>query len=72
MTWSPDDLFKKLSDVCFIDSHLDRASFSTVLEIIKNELSPDEIMCYDQMKEIYQSTRKDNYLGYCKRKTTTT
>ena len=62
--WSPETLFDDLACVCFTADPLDRASFSQVVEMIKEELSPDEIMHYNQMRDIYQSTHADNYLGF--------
>ena len=52
-SWSPEDLFNKLSDVCFVADPLARASFSQVLEIIRKELSSDEIIRYNEMKNMY-------------------
>ena len=62
-TWSPKRLFKNLSNACFKADPLDRASFSKVVEILKKELSPDEITHYNQMSDINQSARTDNVLG---------
>ena len=55
-------LFDKLSNACFVAVPTDRGTFSDVVEIIRKELSPDELLLYTQMKDNYQSTRTTNYL----------
>ena len=61
-TWSPKELFNKLSNACFVAEPADRETFSAVVEIIGKELSQEEIMRYTQMRENYKSTRTENYL----------
>lgn len=51
--WSPTALFSMLSEKCFKENPEDRSSFSEVVEIIRKELSEDEIFKYRTMNDAY-------------------
>ena len=63
-SWSPKDLFLEMSNACFEADTLKRAPFSKLVGMIQYRLSSDEVIHYKQTKEIYHSTRANNYLGY--------
>jgi serine/threonine protein kinase len=58
-TWSPEELYNKLSESCFAAEPNDRASFSGVLDILKKEMLPEEINIYEEQNEIYQSSLEE-------------
>ena len=64
LTWPPDKLYKDLSNVCFVIEPTDRGTFGDVLEILKKELTSNELTKYDRMSEIYFTTRASNYLSH--------
>ena len=53
-SWSPKQIYDKLSKVCFVSSPLERANFSQVVEIIENDLSENEKASYKNMQLIYK------------------
>ena len=55
LSWAPKKVFEKVSQACFVDDPLDRASFTDVIEILKKFLSQEEIDHYDRLKAIYVS-----------------
>ena len=59
-SWSAKELFKNVSNVCFIAEPLDRASFSQVVDIIKLQMTSDEIVRYNRRKDVYDSKDKPN------------
>ena len=61
-SWSPEKFFNKISDVCFIADPNERALFSDVVEIIKQQLTEGELDFYNKMKESYKSKRCETYL----------
>ena len=61
--WNAKEMFNNLSSACFLSDPLERASFSKIVEIFESALFEEEIENYNEMKEVYQSTRIDNYLG---------
>jgi hypothetical protein len=58
-TWSPEELYKKLSKSCFAAEPNDRASFSDILEILKKYMLPEEINIYGEQNETYQLDLKE-------------
>ena len=48
-------VFSVLSEKCFKGKPEDRSSFSGVVELIKKELSEEEIIKYKTMNDIYSS-----------------
>ena len=69
ISWSPKALFNKISKSCFVTDPLDRASFSDVVGMIKKELFDEELTRYDQMHDVYKSTRTEQYFGHSVRQT---
>lgn len=61
-SWSPVLLYNQLSKICFLADPENRASFLDVVRVIENTLSSNEKKCYEQMCEVYESTRAVNYL----------
>lgn len=53
-SWSPKQIYEKLSNVCFVSDPLERANFSQVVEIIENDLSKNEKASYKNMQLIYK------------------
>ena len=64
LTWPADKLYKELSNVCFIIDPTERGTFEDVLDILKKELTSNELTKYDRMSEIYFTTRASNYLSH--------
>ena len=60
--WSPENLYTKLSEGCFVKDPNMRFSFSIVIDVIESEMCATEKSQYTEMKEIYKRTRADNYL----------
>ena len=69
ISWAPKALFNKISKSCFDTDPLNRASFSDVVGMIKKELFDEELTRYDQMQDVYKSTRTEQYLGHSVRQT---
>ena len=42
--------------MCFEADPIERAHFSQIVEIVRNELSEEEKLCYDNMFQHYQDT----------------
>lgn len=61
ISWSSRSLFQSLSEMCFNADPLKRATFSEVLTRIEKELTREEIECYQQAKEQYQSILSRSY-----------
>ena len=61
-SWSPLNLFNKVSELCFVADPSTRGRFSDVVEVVKKELTKEEILFYGQMQENYHTTRSKNYL----------
>ena len=61
-SWSPEEIYIKISSACFIADPKVRSTFSEIVKILRNELSQEEFLCYTQMKDTYLSTRTANYL----------
>ena len=53
-SWSPKQIYDKLSKVCFVSDPLERANFSQVVEIIEDDLSENEKASYKNMQQIYK------------------
>ena len=64
-SWNPKQLYQTVSDVCFVADPLARASFQQIVKIFEKEMSVEELEHYEKIKNNYQSTRADHYLGYC-------
>ena len=60
--FSPEEMFKKLSHICFTADPEHRGQFSDIIQLIEKELREDEIVYYVEMKESYQKMRAENYL----------
>ena len=56
-SWVPKKVYEKVSQSCFKEDPLERASFSDVIDILKKVLRQDEIDDYDRMKTLYISSR---------------
>ena len=55
-SWVPKKVYEKVSQVCFKEDPIERASFSDVIEILKKVLRQEEIDHYDKMKNLYTSS----------------
>ena len=64
LSWSPQTLYQRLSDACFVANPVNRASFSEVVSILEAELTEKEIATYIHMNECYNSTHTNNYLKF--------
>lgn len=53
-TWSPQDVYNKLSEKCFVAEPKDRASFSDIVEILEGELRKEELEKYVQDNQNYE------------------
>ena len=62
-TWSPQQLYEKLSNICYIKDSIDRASFTKVLECIESELTQNERVLHAKMNESYLNIRASNYIN---------
>ena len=61
LSWSPQDLYRKISLACFVANPKHRATFSSVVEIISKELFPHEKEHYDGMISSYQKITASHY-----------
>ena len=61
-SWSPQDLYKKLSKICFAAEPNDRGSFYDVVEAIENELTKVELDNYIKENKDYEDTNIDAFL----------
>ena len=61
-TWSPEKLFLDLSNICFMANPEQRGDFVDVLDIIENELLPEESSIYENMSQTYESTVNSCYI----------
>ena len=60
-TWSPEELYNKLSNTCFAAEPNDRGSFSDVVEVLENEITKEELSNYIQENHKYQSTNLESF-----------
>ena len=60
--WSPESLYIKLSQGCFVKDPNTRSNFSNVIEAIESEMYATEKYQYKEIEEAYKQTRADNYL----------
>ena len=65
-SWSPQCMYKDISNACFERDCLKRAPFSKIVEIIQERLSSDELTLYQKMKDVYTFTNGVHYLDYCR------
>ena len=61
-SWSPENLYTSLTNVCFEEDANKRGSFNDVVEIIEHELSQEEKSQYLEMSNTYANTNAKNYL----------
>ena len=69
LLFSPEKLFQQLSNLCFVAGPNERGTFSDVVEILKEQLSKEEISFYDEMIESYKKKRCETYLRMNKSET---
>ena len=55
-TWSAQELYKEISDVCFKADPLSRADFSQVVSIIHRFLNEEELTRYNDMQTKFEET----------------
>ena len=67
-TWSPENLFQKLANVCFKADPEARGNFTEVIQILENVLLADELTLYSQMTMEYETKRAANYRKIKKRR----
>ena len=53
-TWSPQDVYTKLSTICFVTEPKDRAGFSDVVKTLEDELRKEEIENYILENRTYE------------------
>ena len=59
-SWSPQYLYKNISNACFERDCLKRAPFSKIVEIIQEEILSDELILYQKMKDVYKLASSNN------------
>ena len=64
--WNLEELYKELSDMCFVTDPNERATFSKVVESIEKRLTGKEMLYYANIEEKYQSEYCNNYLKFGK------
>ena len=70
-TWSPEGCYQKISQVCFTDDTEKRATFSDIVEMIKKELTAEEMNHHTRMCEKYQFSMANDYMKLSEAKTKT-
>ena len=68
-SWSPCNLYDKLSKICYAKDFANRASFTSVIDCIESELLLHEKFLHAQMNESYLQIRANNYLDRKRLKT---
>ena len=66
--WRPEKLYESISKTCFIADPNKRGTFSDVVQILRRELTEEELLFYEQMTENYKSKRSETYLRMNKRR----
>jgi serine/threonine protein kinase len=61
-SWSAESLYREVSNACFIADYEKRAGFADVVTILEAHLTIEEKTLYNEMNEIYQSTKATNYM----------
>ena len=61
-SWSPQTLYNKVCNVCFVADPQKRASFSEVVPIIEMQLTEEEKETHLHMNTIHQFVRARNYM----------
>ena len=54
--WSPQELYSRLSNICFTAEPNDRGSFCDVVEALENELTKEELENYVNENEAFEAT----------------
>ena len=69
--WSPGNLYKDLSTVCFRQDPNERASFSCVVNMIEKDLTNEEKSVYQDLNSKYLDERAKKYIKLGQRKVST-
>ena len=54
-TWSPQVLYERLSNICFVEEPKDRGSFCDVVKALENELTKEELDTYMKENQKYEA-----------------
>ena len=57
-SWSPLEIYRKITTKCFVADPLTRAPFSQIVQILEDELSEDEKIRYEMLKGRYHAMGK--------------
>ena len=59
--WVPEELYNKLSELCFVADPKDRGSFADVVKVLEVELNEEELTDYIDQSKAYESTNVNCY-----------
>lgn len=60
-SWSTEEFYNTLSQICFVAEPADRATFTEVVKLIEETLTQEEINLRTKMDTQYESIRANNY-----------
>ena len=69
-TWSVQQLYNKLSKICYVMEPKDRGSFSDLVKCIESEMSESEKNLHEKMNKTYIQIRENNYIDKQRHNTT--